>query len=89
MAAVFRGRYTAELEGSFVVFLIGMGRVNRWWALHKWLPVAAAMPPMLKQLECERERGLRGALVRQPGTARRLTQVAPAKVHGCSRPRIP
>ena len=57
MAAVFRGRFTAEIDGPFVVFIIGM-RINRWWALHKWLPVAFAMPRMLKQLEEERERGL-------------------------------
>jgi hypothetical protein len=54
---VFRGRYTAEIDGAFVVFIIGM-RVNKAWALHKWLPVAFAMPRMLKQLEAERERGL-------------------------------
>ena len=57
MAFVFRGRHTAQIDGSFVVFIIGM-RINRWWALHKWVPVALAMPPMLKQLEAERERGL-------------------------------
>jgi hypothetical protein len=57
MASVFRGRYTAEIDGSFVVFIIGM-RINRLWALHKWVPVALAMPPMIRQLEAERERGL-------------------------------
>jgi hypothetical protein len=34
---------TARLDGEFVVFLIGM-RINRYWKLHKWLPVATAMP---------------------------------------------
>ena len=29
MAAVFRGRFTAEIDGPFVVFIIGM-RINRW-----------------------------------------------------------
>ena len=57
MASIFRGRYTAEIDGPFVVFIIGM-RINRLWAMHKWLPVAAAMPRMLKQLEAERGRGL-------------------------------
>jgi len=42
MASVFRGRYTAQIDGSFVVFIIGM-RINRWWALHKRLPVSLAM----------------------------------------------
>lgn len=38
MSAPFRGRYTAQLEGPVVVFIIGM-RVNRLWAAHRWLPV--------------------------------------------------
>ncbi len=42
-------RLTASLEGEFVVFLIGM-RINKPLMLHKWLPVAAAMPRMLKEL---------------------------------------
>lgn len=29
MASVFRGRHTAEIDGSFVVSVIGM-RVHRW-----------------------------------------------------------
>lgn len=49
MATVFPQRMTAEIEGEFVVFLIGM-RVNRPWKLHKWLPVFLAMPRMLKEL---------------------------------------
>ena len=42
-------RRTAELEGDFVVFLIGM-RINQPLKVHKWMPVAAAMPRMLKEL---------------------------------------
>jgi hypothetical protein len=57
MSGVFRGRYTAQLDGPFVVFVIGM-RVNRLWAVHKWLPVASAMGPMLRQLLTQRELGL-------------------------------
>jgi hypothetical protein len=56
-AKVNRGRHTARLEGDFVVFLIGM-RVNRAWKLTKWLPVAAAMPRMLKWLEEHPEAGM-------------------------------
>ena len=56
MAKVFAGRYSATLEGQFVVFLIGM-RVNRLWALHKWVPVAWAMPPMIRELRANRESG--------------------------------
>jgi len=57
MSIVFRGRYTAQIEGPFVVFIIGM-RVNRLLALRKWLPVARAMGPMVRQLLEHRELGL-------------------------------
>lgn len=49
MPNIIAQRMTADIEGDFVVFLIGM-RVNKFWKLHKWLPVAMAMPPMLKEL---------------------------------------
>jgi len=60
MPQVFPGRYTARMEGPFVVFLIGM-RVNRLFALHKWIPVANAMPGMLKELYKSPESGFLGA----------------------------
>ena len=46
---IHRERMTATLEGDFVVFLIGM-RINKPWQVHKWLPVARAMPRMLQEL---------------------------------------
>ena len=49
MAKTINQRMTVKLEGDFVVFLIGM-RINRFWKFHKWIPVAAAMPKMLKEL---------------------------------------
>lgn len=42
-------RMTARMEGEFAVFLIGM-RINRPLAVHRWGPVAAAMPRMLREL---------------------------------------
>ncbi|MFG6490551.1 DUF4188 domain-containing protein [Roseateles sp. BYS78W] len=51
-----RDRVTANLEGDFVVFLIGM-RINKPWKVHKWLPVASAMPKMLKELYRQPELG--------------------------------
>ena len=57
MAKVTAGRMTAQVDGDFVVFLIGM-RVNKPWKLHKWIPVATAMGPMLRLLSKERDRGL-------------------------------
>ncbi|WP_455240181.1 DUF4188 domain-containing protein [Variovorax durovernensis] len=54
---IHRERLTAKLEGDFVVFLIGM-RINQPLKVHKWLPVASAMPRMLKELGRQPERGL-------------------------------
>ncbi|MNZ54694.1 hypothetical protein D3C78_726050 [compost metagenome] len=56
MSRVIPGRYTAQMEGSFVVFIIGM-RINKWWAVHKWLPVLMSMSPMLQELYRNRELG--------------------------------
>lgn len=56
MAQIFPGRYTAQMEGSFVVFLIGM-RVNRFLAFQKWMPVARSMRPMLEELYRNKEMG--------------------------------
>ena len=60
MARVIPGRFTARTEEPFVVFLIGM-RINRLLAIHKWLPTALAMGPMLRTLFTHREKGLLGA----------------------------
>jgi hypothetical protein len=40
---------TAHIDGEFVVFLIGM-RINKPWKVHRWLPVASAMPRMLAEV---------------------------------------
>jgi hypothetical protein len=50
-------RLSATMEGEFVVFLIGM-RINKLLHVHKWLPVAAAMPRMLRELQQRPELGL-------------------------------
>lgn len=57
---VFPGRYTAQTDEPFVVFLIGM-RVNNFWAFRKWMPVARAMPPMMDVLYRHPEKGFLGA----------------------------
>lgn len=49
MNKVFNERMTADVEGEFVVFLIGM-RINSPWKIHKWLPVSMAMPKMINEL---------------------------------------
>ena len=57
MATIFPGRYTAQSDEPFVVFLIGM-RVNRLLALRNWTRVAAAMPPMIAELRRDPSLGL-------------------------------
>ena len=59
MASIFPGRMMGQLDGDFVVFLIGM-RINKWWKFNKWVPVAAAMPRMLKELQAHPECGCLG-----------------------------
>lgn len=59
MAPVVKGRMTTDVSGDFVVFLIGM-RVNKPWKLHKWVPVARAMAPMIRTLFRQKELGLLG-----------------------------
>jgi Monooxygenase af470-like len=53
---VVSGRMMAEIDGDFVVFLVGM-RVNRWWKVHKWWPVASAMSRILRELAARPECG--------------------------------
>ena len=60
MAKTINQRMTVHLEGDFVIFLIGM-RINRWWKFNKCLPVALAMPKMLKELANKPESGFLGA----------------------------
>lgn len=60
METVLRERLCAEAEGEIVVFLIGM-RINRLWKVWSWLPVALAMPRMLRELQGRPDLGLLGA----------------------------
>ena len=60
VAPVIPKRMTAQIEGDFVVFLIGM-RINRFWRPWQWLPVAIAMPRMTRELEQHPESGFLGA----------------------------
>jgi len=49
---VVPGRMTADLDGEFVLLLIGM-RINKPWKIHKWWPVFVAMPRLLRRLSRE------------------------------------
>ena len=60
MSKVIPGRFTADIEGPFVVFLIGM-RVNKFFAFRKWIATAMAMGPMIRTLYEHPEKGFLGA----------------------------
>ena len=67
MAKIYAGRFTADTAEPFVVFLIGM-RINRPLLVHKWLPTALAMGPMLRALAQDPSSGfLHGELFFYPG----------------------
>lgn len=59
MSKVVNGRMTADVEGDFVVFLIGM-RFNKPWKIHKWWPAFTAMPRMLRATAKDPSAGLLG-----------------------------
>ena len=59
MAQVIPGRFTAQVDEPFVVFVLGM-RINRFFAFSKWLPVARAMKPMLRTLYQNPDKGFLG-----------------------------
>ena len=52
-------RMTAEVDGDFVVFLIGT-RINKPWKILSWWPVIRAMRSMLKELEANPDLGCLG-----------------------------
>lgn len=54
---LFTDRMSAEIEGDFVVFLIGM-RINKPWKVRSWWPVFSAMPKMIRELEAHPELGM-------------------------------
>ncbi len=60
MNHIERGRHSADagVDGT-VLFLIGM-RVNRLWQVWRWVPVALAMPRMLRELRGAPSLGLVG-----------------------------
>ncbi|SNS40014.1 protein of unknown function [Granulicella rosea] len=56
MATIYPGRQTARMEGSFVVFLIGV-RINRLLAIKRWTSVTRSMGPMLRELYAQPDLG--------------------------------
>ena len=73
MAAIIQRRVCAEIEGPFVLFMIG-ARVNKPWKLNVVLPFMATMPRMLKELAARPELGLLHVRQDFGGTSLTLTQ---------------
>ncbi len=65
MKEIIPERMAAEIDGDFVVFIIGM-RINKPWKVHKWLPVFRAMPRMLKELASQPDSGYLGSISSGP-----------------------
>ena len=59
MLPIYPGRFTADTDEPFVVFLIGM-RINQPLAFRKWVPTALAMAPMLRSLSRNPQSGFLG-----------------------------
>lgn len=57
MSPIFKGRYTAQLDGSFVIFIVGM-RINHLWAVSKWWSAISVMLKLIKQLKINSQSGL-------------------------------
>ncbi len=53
---IHNGRFTAHSDKPLVLFLIGM-RLNNLLAISKWWPVAIAIPPMLHELQQNKDSG--------------------------------
>jgi hypothetical protein len=62
MSAVFAGRYAAHTDEPFVVFFIGI-RLNRPWAVWRWLPHLRAMLTMIRMLNRQPQKGMLGSRI--------------------------
>lgn len=57
MVATVNQRMAAQIDGDFVVFLIG-ARINKWWKFRQIRQVGSAMGRMLEELNEHPEMGL-------------------------------
>jgi hypothetical protein len=59
MSSILEGRWTAQLDQPFVVFIIGM-RINKPWLVHRWVPLVLQMTRMLRELYPQPHLGFMG-----------------------------
>ncbi|HET8843717.1 MAG TPA: DUF4188 domain-containing protein [Ktedonobacteraceae bacterium] len=57
MATVMRGRFTAQIDGPFVVFRLGV-YINRFFLIWKWWPTLRSLLPIMRLLANTRATGL-------------------------------
>ncbi len=57
MTGTINRRICAEVDGDFVLFLIGI-RINRVLSARRWWPILSAMPKMLRELDAQPDLGL-------------------------------
>lgn len=57
MKETINQRIAANIDGDFVVFLIG-ARINKWWKLPQFMSVARAMRRMLAELREQPDMGM-------------------------------
>lgn len=68
MADIVKGRMSADTrDKGLVVFLLG-AEIIKWWAVHRWLPVALAMLRMQRELRSGKVPGYLGARAAGPVT---------------------
>lgn len=56
MAKFIPGRFTARIDESFVVFVIGL-RIHQLWRVRKWIPIIISMQKMINELYANKELG--------------------------------
>ena len=52
-------RMEPVIDEPFIVFIVGF-RINKYWKIHKWLPVIFAFNRMLKELDNNPDKGCMG-----------------------------
>lgn len=58
---IHEGRYFAQRESDFVLFILGM-RIHNVWAIRKWPRIYRLIPPMFKELEQQSDLGYLGGM---------------------------
>jgi hypothetical protein len=58
---IVMGRMSADVQDRGVVLFLLGAQIKKWWAVHKWIPVALAMLRMQKELRSGKVPGYLGS----------------------------